>query len=147
MTNKPTYIEKIDIVFDLIYNKQPVEEEVISNLVSNIMNAGQLHAIIVNLSEDGYIYKTSQIEYSITFKGYLFNEFGGYRGKLSNEINIKTKAETYLKNDLLYRDRLLLATWTAGIVAFLLLLWQIFLFYFPHYIDYPYHWIWEANRK
>jgi hypothetical protein len=45
-----------------------------------------------------------------------------------------------------YADRLLLATWCAGIAAVLLLLWQVWIWFYPIHANYPF-WIWETIPK
>jgi hypothetical protein len=143
-----TRIEKIDVVFKIIYNGRIIQDEEILNRCVKAFKSDWIdfHAIIKQLLDDGYIYRTSQIEWSVTFKGYLFYDFGSYVGQESQKILSISTAATFQVQNLIYRNRLLYATWTAGIAAGLLLLWQVFVYLYPVHANYPY-WIWETTPK
>jgi len=89
--------------------------------------------VMQKLISDGYVRQIGYT-YTITFDGHLFH---GYQEQLRIE-NIK---QTISENDELARQRndhrLVVGTWFAGIAAALLLLWQIFLYLYPVYANYP----------
>ncbi|MES2427039.1 MAG: hypothetical protein V4560_08690 [Bacteroidota bacterium] len=103
----------------------------------------EIPLILAKLEKDGFIKcdltAYSEEVYSISFEGLAMNEVGYH-----NQSIISSQNETRIVRN----ERLLVnGTWAAAIAALLVLLWQIFLFYFPHYSDYPYHWIWETIPK
>ncbi len=154
-----TATEQLDYMLNGFYNKK--FEELKNKYGPNFLNENELvQQVLDRLILDGNIKKTivhdpsfvrgSLISYSLTFDGALFYESGGYKARALKDANdaLWKKAEsdrqrtldgllgnnsTRLNN---LTHRMMLATWVAGGVAFLLLLWQIFLWFYPQYKDF-----------
>ena len=78
---------------------------------------------------------TPVMRYHISFDGYLFS--GYERQKEANDLKegiISQNQMRITRNE----HRLVVGTWLAGIVGVLLLLWQVFLYFYPVHKDYPY---------
>ena len=115
----------------LVTNKKLIESGIVSSEVIKILDrliSDKNITLITTLN-------TSFKYYSTTIDGLLFI---GYENKktLDNEAiislqNSESQARTYA-------NRLLWATWCAGIGAVALLLWQIFVWINPTYADFPY---------
>jgi hypothetical protein len=95
-----------------------------------------LDGIVEKLNRDNHIYKAGwTAAFQTTFEGNLFIGYDKQR-QLDDErlTSIGQMASATKK----YNTRLLWATWCAGIAAFLLLLWQIFVWINPVYASFPY---------
>ena len=93
----------------------------------------ELERSLKKLMDDGYIYTIDEDEYAISIKGYLF---AGYEKTLLLENERLTSIGQMAIATKKYNTRLLWATWCAGIVAALLLLWQVWIWFYPTNKDY-----------
>lgn len=100
----------------------------------------ELKIALRHAKTDGYIHSNESFTaYIITLKGFMFigyvkqRQLDDERLTSIGQISIATKK---------YNTRLLWATWCAGIAAALLLLWQVWIWFYPVHKDYPY-WFWE----
>lgn len=102
--------------------------------INEYITAEEIQRILYKLTADGYLWQKG-VYLSITFNGLLFH---GYEKQAEiEELKLKIILENEnrrLRND----HRLILGTWFAGVAALLLLLWQIFLYFYPVHKDYPY---------
>jgi len=140
-----TPVQQIDIVLNVF--KSDRGHISLDNLYkrTNFIDGDILSRIIEKLIRDKYIYViaiqgVNFEKYAITFEGFLFH---GYEKQqiLDNERIAKiSRTEVDLRS---YKNRLLLATWCAGIAAALLLLWQVWIWFYPVHANYPY-WIWQT---
>jgi len=90
--------------------------------------------VLGKLEKDGYVKYFdgnaagttfySALGYSITFEGLVFYQQGGYERKLS--IGVLNENRLWRNDTLLIRG-----TWFAGIAAIFLLLWQVYIYYYP----------------
>lgn len=89
--------------------------------------------ILRKLEKDDFVIKEPSLQYSITHEG---EEYIGYvNQRILDEkrlISIDQMAIATKK----YNKRLLWATWCAGIVGGLLLLWQIWRWFYPQHKDF-----------
>ncbi len=99
--------------------------------------------IVNHLIKEGYLEKTKATTgnadfYTITLNGSLFIENGGYQKQQEDaELNKTIICQNEMRK--VRNDRLLVnGTWFAGIAAFALLAWQVFLWFYPVYAHYPY---------
>lgn len=151
--NAITPIQQIDFVLSLfkkdrVYSAETLRREITAHEVVEKrkydINGPAIHRILEKLVRDQLVYPKETIggfNYSITIEGYLFI---GYE----NTAVLKDKEIRSAKNSALeaktYANRLLLATWFAGAGAILLLLWQVWIWFYPVHKDYPY-WFWEKT--
>lgn len=148
--NEFTPIEKLDFVLEYLkrhaktYPTENIQEEIFN--ISNI-DKYEYQRILRHLAKDGYAdilisqnEKITATQYIISFKGVVFHGYQKDRILDNETLANALVSENRIKS---YEDRLLWATWTAGIVGALLLLWQIFLYFYPIHANYPY-WIWQT---
>jgi hypothetical protein len=85
----------------------------------------------------------SDIQFRIKLSGRVF--IGYWNERILEDENIAKISQTasYQKD---YKERLFWATLSAGIFAGLLLLWQVWIWFYPVHANYPY-WIWETIPK
>jgi len=105
--------------------------------------ATDLQKILDYLMLEKYIELGDYQRYKTTIAGELF--IGFEKTEILQNDAIKTSQNNAYQAKT-YADRLLFATWCAGIAAVLLLLWQVFVYFYPVHKDYPY-WIWETIPK
>jgi hypothetical protein len=139
-----TYEAQIDHVLDLLRNhasyltKKELFDKVSESTIK--VEPSFYDVILEKLERDKYIHLHNQKGYITTFEGYVF--IGYVNDKKLNEERILSlsivKAEAKK-----YSHRLLMATWCAGAGAVLLLLWQVWIWFYPVHAHYPY-WIWET---
>ncbi|MDB4925889.1 hypothetical protein [Mucilaginibacter sp.] len=103
-------------------------------------NGDILRRIIEKLIRDNYVYiavpQGANFEkYAVTFEGYIFIGYERQQTLQNEEVFRISQMEIDAKK---YRDKLFWATLIAGIAAFLLLLWQVFLWINPTYSSFPY---------
>jgi hypothetical protein len=141
-----TLIQKLDWILQAI-NKDEYDEEIIRTYD---WKSNELVEILEKLSRDGYT-KRERIAGSYHFsntptvEGRLYIGYEKYRILENEELAKILNAEKRVEE---YETKLYRATLLAGIVAALLLLWQVLSWFYPHYSDYPYHyWIWETIPK
>lgn len=144
--HKPTPVQKLDFILLTIKTEglsvylYPINKSIKIGKYS--FEASELSRILSKLLKDGYVDRRgeeSEPNYIITFDGYVFI---GYEKQqiLDNEtIEALSIAKQEAKD---YSSRLLLATWSAGIAAVLLLLWQVWIWFYPVHANYPY-WFWQ----
>lgn len=150
-----TPIQKLDAVLDFLKTQKSYlnHHSVDTGLrkVNIELDADDLIRIKDKLINDGYLIERktntlgSSIDpvYLISYSGYLFH---GYIKQQAIDdlilcINAKNESRKS-RND----HRLVVGTWFAGIAALLLLLWQVFLYFYPVHTNYPY-WIWQTIPK
>jgi hypothetical protein len=115
-----------------------------------IYSEEEIKIALGRLLDDKFIDYRQHGNYKITFNGDLFI---GYKNKDKLDMDAIQSLSVVRVAAKKYGDRLLCATWTAGIVAAVLLLFQVFCYYFPHYSAYPYHfwfekeWIYGLKKK
>ena len=145
-------IQKLDEVLSFIVN------DIVDCLLTELRDKfkysdpKEIDEIAKKLEKDGYIYPVVYEKYPSvgnipkyvsTFDGRLFSNQGGYSAQQQQEaFNLKTLENNAFQATNL-SNRLLLATWSAAIVGILVLGWYMFVWFYPHYSDYPYCWIWE----
>lgn len=139
--------EKIDTVLEYIRKSEVVYKEYLINEMHHLsISRLEVAVIIEKLKRDIYIIEDINyigVLYAATFESFLFI---GYEKTniLQDEQIVKIfQTEVDLKK---YKDRLLWATWSAGIAAVLLLLWQVWIWFYPLHSNYPL-WIWETTQK
>lgn len=140
--------QKLDTILSAlaVNNSKPdsvITKASLTGFFGESIPSSEIPLILAKLERDGYIMcdtTTNSFEtYSITFEGLVMNETG-YHNRNINSVQNERRIR---RNDKL----LVNGTLAAAIAATLVLLWQIFLFYFPDYSHYPYHWIWETTSK
>ncbi|WP_121811034.1 hypothetical protein [Mucilaginibacter kameinonensis] len=103
--------------------------------------------ILEKLVRDKYVYEKKRdmggVDYAITFEGSLFIGYEKQQ-KLDTEKIVLSDNLKVAENR--YKNRLLWATWCAGVAASLVLLWQVWIWFYPVHANYPY-WIWETIPK
>lgn len=111
--------------------------------------------IVERLIKDGYLVgdlasNGNGYFYSISFDGQRFIESGGYVAKALKDANdallVQMEIDRRRTLDVLLATnstRLNVLTWWLVIGAFAVVLWQVFLYFYPVHKDYPY-WIWET---
>jgi hypothetical protein len=112
---------------------------------------GDFIRIMDKLINDGYLIeeksndKGTSIESIciISYSGYLFH---GYLEQEKHDELVQRVAEANESRARRNETRLVNGTWFAGAAAVFLLLWQIFLYFYPKHSDFPY-WIWETIPK
>ncbi|GAC1314469.1 MAG: hypothetical protein NVSMB24_39160 [Mucilaginibacter sp.] len=85
----------------------------------------EMNMLISKLERDGYLICKKENIYTITAEGFLF---GGY---VKKEIIDAQNERRIIRNEKL----LIRGTWFAGLAAILLLVWQIFLYYYPPHAE------------
>ncbi|MDB4922257.1 hypothetical protein [Mucilaginibacter sp.] len=109
-----------------------------------VVEPSVLNGIIEKLQRDIHIFKVGYAyAFQITFEGNLFIGYDKQRILEDDRIIKISQTETHLKS---YKTRLLWATWSAGIFAGLLLLWQIFVYLYPHQSDWWYFWFQNTTK-
>jgi hypothetical protein len=139
-------IKKIDIVLDIFRRYEIIRRITLEQyLKSRSVDFGEreLDRILKKLLDDRYVYQEEDA-FSISIEGDIF--IGYEKQRFLDDERVKDVSRILIQEEI-YRKRLLLATWSAGIVAFLLLLYYILIWFYPHYSDYPYVWIWETIPK
>lgn len=99
----------------------------------------EFHAIVNKLIKDEYVVRYESGQYALTFEGSLF--IGYDKERILREEEVLRISYRGI-NDNNYKERLFWATLIAGIFAGLLLLWQVFLYFYPVHKDYPL-WFWQ----
>ena len=145
--------QKLDVVLQMLVNISEEHTVRYKEVVVTVNAQGydkEIFEILLKLLKDGYITSTSDTghgQYYSNFDGRLFIDKGGYQeqqrlDKIIADQNALTLSQSQT-------NARLVVFWTsvASVVGALLLLWQVFSWYFPHYSDYPYHWIWETIPK
>lgn len=142
-----TIIEQLDALLEFIVTKK--DNHKIKDFYGT--NQSLMDELSRKLQTDGHIIievknaepRLIQVRNKATIDGRLFYNLGGYKQKVIDDaINsslIAQNEKRIIRNEIW----LLRGTWVASIVGFLLLVWQVFLFYYPNYQEYPFHWIWE----
>jgi len=145
-------LKKLDTVLDYLRKTENLEQNESDALINRADVANYLYSkfdykithrelsrIFVKLTNDGYM-DTIIGDCYLTHEGYWFH---GYIKQ--KEIDDLNQAISIQKEKRTARNEIWLTygTWFAGFAALLLLLWQVFLWYFPTHADYPYIWIWE----
>jgi hypothetical protein len=109
----------------------------------------EIRRIVRKLIDVGYLRDFGNATYTVTFDGNIFIENGGYTAKALRDANesLSEQRETDRRRTLdallaansttlnVLTKRLVIATWVAGILGVLILLWQIFQYLFPPHID------------
>jgi Fe2+ or Zn2+ uptake regulation protein len=140
-----TPIQQIDHILAVLRNHASYlnATELIDKINNSeiVIEPSAIHRILEKLERDKFVFvitdKDETEYYSISFEGDLFI---GYKKQqiLDNETIEALSISKQEARD--YSNRLLLATWCAGIAAVLLLLWQVFLYLYPHQYDWWYFW-------
>ncbi|HEY4325667.1 MAG TPA: hypothetical protein VGN20_16850 [Mucilaginibacter sp.] len=149
-----TPLQKIDLVLDhlkkstqnLINNTETVSFE-INRREKVIIEDDELKMIVRKLIKDGYVDEVRWEHVNvlkISFEGSIFI---GYEKKQRLEDEKLTSISKGIIATKKYANQLLWATSCAGIAAALVLLWQVFLWFYPAHSDFPLIWIWEAIPK
>ncbi len=158
MDENLTPIEKLDKFLTYFMEMGETDDGRTSRLSSEVHketgsgDKKEMFEILHKLETDGYInglrrpFQGQNVTmYYSTFDGRIFYINGGYKKQQENirinEANSARNERRMVRNEIW----LLRGTWAAAMIGFLVLVWYIFLFYFPHYSDYPYHWIWEKS--
>lgn len=139
--------QRLDAVLNFI-NTDKDTLGVIEFYQSTTQNQKELVEILEKLHKDGYIKRapTSNINTQLntpTVEGRFFIGYEKQRVLQDMQLAKISRMET---DQRIYKDRLLWATLIAGIAAVLLLLWQVWIWFYPVHANYPY-WIWETIAK
>jgi hypothetical protein len=131
-----TLIQKLDWILQAI-NDNVANEEIKNKYTGNI---NELTEILEKLERDKFIKRvkinsTGEYENTPTVEGRLF--IGYEKTRLLEDERLTSIGQMAIATKK-YNTRLLLATLLAGIAAFLLLLWQVFLWINPTYSNFPY---------
>lgn len=144
--------QKLDIVLQKLVNLSETHNISYREIAVNVSAQGyekEIFEILLKLEKDGYVTSTDNNgnrQYYSNFDGRLFIDNGGYvKAKKVADENLTISSHT-LTQDKIYRTHLLWATWSAGIAALLLLLWQVWIWFYPVHSNYPY-WIWQTIPK
>jgi len=136
--------EKLNVILQKVVNMSEAEQltyAFIANLVGASDYTKEVFEILLKLLKDGYVTSPQgggHGYYYSNFDGRLFIDNGGYvKAKEILETNLKVSSRILIQEQT-YRLRLLWATWSAGIAAALLLLWNVFLWINPTYSNFPY---------
>ncbi|MDB4927300.1 hypothetical protein [Mucilaginibacter sp.] len=139
-----TVEEKLDMVLQYVVNipsRELLTRDQIASNMDVVPYEKEITEILLKLYKDGYVHTQNDMGlgyFYSNFDGRIFIDGGGYvKAKEIYETNLKVSSHI-LTQDKIYRRRLLWATWSAGIAAFLLLLWNGFLWINPTYYDFPY---------
>lgn len=130
-------IDHLDFVLELLKHRQHNA----NSLIVSHQGAGfsadpvQIQRVVKKLEKDGYIEILHISRYVITYEGDLFH--GYKRQKEIDDLNYETALRASKRGERI-ANHLVYATYFAGIAAALLLLWQIFLYFYPVHADYPY---------
>jgi hypothetical protein len=146
-------LTKMDILFDILKTqKDSLEFNEILLLVQekdSLIDDIFLKMGLYKLQEDNYAYELKHQDnkkykiYSVSIKGSIFH--GYVKQKEIEDLN----QTIFVQNEMrIVRNEkwLTRGTWFAGIAALLLLLWQVFLYFYPVHADYSY-WIWQTIPK
>jgi hypothetical protein len=145
-------IAKLDDLLKLLQSEKEAIQfnDILTKVKDKGFDGKLLKIALYRLEEDKYAYELVNEDdkkekmWSITIQGAIFH---GYveqkRIDGINQFNAENAERVAIRND----RWLVRGTWFAGIAAVLLLLWQIFLWYYPQYKDYPYCWIWQTIVK
>jgi hypothetical protein len=141
-----TYHQKIDIVFERIKKQKSIDYMALYHAFvypKQKIDEHELRAILKKLETDGNALKNGMERYSPSFEGFLFIGYEKQRILEDETIESLLTAKREAKD---YSTRLLWATWFAGVAGVLVLLWQVFVYFYPVHKDYPY-WIWKTIPK
>jgi hypothetical protein len=137
ITTRKHAIKALDTTLDLmrISSKwyRPVDIQKFIDKLGITLTEYEMLIVLQKLLDDNHIeFKVEHNRYRITFEGLVFN---GYE----QTAIISAQNETRI----IRNERLLVrGTWAAAIVAAFLLLWNIWIWFYPVHKDYPY-WFWE----
>ncbi|HWZ13806.1 MAG TPA: hypothetical protein VNW95_01110 [Mucilaginibacter sp.] len=109
----------IMIVADKVINDRTLTALILDKLVKDQYLTLQEH-----YSFAGELIADGGDHYVLTFDGAVFHQQGGYKQQMINANQNEYQTKSYAR-------RLIWATWSAGIVAFILLLWQVFIYIWP----------------
>ena len=143
-------IEQLDAILKVLYEYDKAQLGMsLASIIyhANTIEEGKtlpftvLQLVITKLIKDDYVKENVSKEfntvspltdknYFITFEGLVFHQQGGY----ANKIILDSENEKRIVRN---EKWLLRGNWFAGIAAFLVLLWQIFLYFYPVHKDYP----------
>jgi len=142
-----TLTQRLDAVLKFI-NTEEDPQQLIKFYQSTPKNQLELAEILEKLEKDGFIKRvftsnTNTFKNTPTVEGRFF--IGYEKRRILDEDMISKISRKEIADDR-YRDRLLYATWCAGIAAVLLLLWQVWIWFYPIHSNYPF-WIWETIPK
>jgi hypothetical protein len=162
--------QKLDVVLNVIKENEPKTKIVKRGMIAlpettggittpyklsideTIQKAGVIETdlikLLAHLVSDKHIelemtHPATHSYYKTTIIGELF--IGYEKTEILQDKNFKI-AQNNASEARIYANRLLWATWCAGIAAVLLLLWQAWIWFYPVHANYPY-WIWETIPK
>jgi hypothetical protein len=140
-----TLIQKLDWILQAI-NKDEYNEEII---LTYDWKSNELVEILEKLSRDGYtkrerIAGTYNFSNTPTVEGRLFIGYEKQRILENEELTKILNSEKRVEE---YETKLYRATLLAGIVAALLLLWQVFVYMYPQQSDWFYFWFQKSPKK
>jgi hypothetical protein len=154
MKTNPSYIEKLDGMLLLLkehYNTTPFAhlEDELNNKFNWDISPKEKMMILGKLNRDGYIENVGQQGIRISLDGHIFIEGGGYATKalkdandallIQMEVDRRRTLDTLLATN---STRLNALTKWLVIGTLAVLLWQVFLYFYPVHKDYPYF-FWE----
>lgn len=138
------HLKKLDKVLDYLKENEqretadPVTFAELSNYLARELNyeitTKELLRIYTKLKRDEYVFETGG-DYYLTYDGYVFHGYERQKEIEDLAYTISVQSENQIKSA---QRKLLWGTWFAGIAALLLLLWQVFLYFYPVHADYPY---------
>jgi hypothetical protein len=150
---KDDVLNKLDALLELFREQndgiQYTELFKLANKDDLIFKAKVLKISLEKLLRDKYVYEfinrndSNDIIYTITIEGIIFC---GYveqdRINVVNQTIFDQNETRIIRNE----KWLIRGTWFAGFAGLLLLLWQIFLYFYPVHADYPYF-FWQTIKK
>lgn len=144
--------QKLDIVLQAVVNMSENDNLNYMFIVEMVKADGygkEIFEILLKLMKDGYITSPHGGGHGIyfsNFDGRLFIDNGGYteerNRRIAHEIIASQNEKRIIRNEKL----LVIGTWFAGFAAAFLLLWSMWIWFYPIHKDYPY-WIWETIPK
>lgn len=157
--------QKLDTVLEYLtkLNRQDYQGDgQIASGLNSINSVKEISEILIKLHADGYADTASKMAtgtFMSTFDGRMFINNGGYTAKAlkdandalwkQSEIDRQRTLDTLLATNSTrlngLTNRLVFGTWFAGAAALLLLLWQVWIWFYPIHRDYPY-WFWETVK-
>ena len=147
-----SYLNKLDAILNVLKNNYDKLHSIVTyqsmeaKFIGKITMA-EIKLIVDKLIKDEYcVIDPNGLHtkaFKVTFEGLVYIGYDNTR-KLEEEklTSIGQMAIATKK----YNTRLLWATWCAGIAAFVLLLWQVWIWFYPVNANYPY-WIWQTIPK
>lgn len=141
---------KIDLIINKIYSDKAASFETLYHKYvypSMILPQEDLQAILDKLVRDGYSVLKPNNYYYLTFEGILFKESGGYQERQRLDKIIADQTELTLSQSQKNADLIVFWTSVASVVGALLLLWQIFVYMYPHQSDWFYFWFQTIPKK